>query len=223
MNNDNRLLRPLEQQPYLNANPQTGLPVASCLEEFYPLAENSVRLIHRTTANHIGSIIENGLVYNSSALRNNKISSELRYNNARDIVHDVAEEQFWQVMKNDRFNCGSTANADIMAVMDIPADEFYNFHLNPDKKYGKSAGAAMNGVIPVRYLVGMIRIPNKGPNSPQYSTEELNRLKQQTALKSPLYIEPEKAWRFLLQKYNVCLQNAVPVKQRFPAAAFYER
>ena len=199
---DNRLLHPLSQKPYVSRNPVTGLPVASCLEEFYPLAAGSIRLLHRTTANHISSIVENGLIYNSSALKGKTAHPDLRYNNARCIVHDVTEEGFWQMLAEDKFRCGSTANADILVVLDVPAEEFYQYHLNPQKSYQKSAGAVMGGVIPNRYLTGVVKIPNRGTNSPQYGAEDIAEVRKLVASRLPLNIEPDKNWRCLLQKYN---------------------
>lgn len=199
---NNRLLQPLTHKPYVSRNPVTGLPVASCLEEFYPLVTGSVRLLHRTTANHISSIVENGLIYNSSALKGKSAHPDLRYNNARCIVHDVTEEGFWQMLAEDKFRCGSTANADILVVLDVPAEEFYQYHLNPQKSYQKSAGAVMGGVIPNRYLTGVVKIPNRGTNSPQYRAEDIAEVRKLVASRLPLDIEPDKNWRCLLQKYN---------------------
>ncbi|MBP3345427.1 MAG: hypothetical protein J6L86_00150 [Alphaproteobacteria bacterium] len=199
---NNRLLRPLTHKPYVSRNPVTGLPVASCLEEFYPLAAGSVRLLHRTTANHISSIVENGLIYNSSALKVKSAHPDLRYNNARCIVHDVTEDEFWQVLAEDKFKCGATANADILVVLDMPAEEFYQYHLNPQKAYQKSAGAVMGGVISNRYLTGVVKMPNRGKNSPQYSAEDLADIRKIVASRPPLSIEQEKNWRCRLQKYN---------------------
>lgn len=199
---NNRLLHPLTHKPYVSRNPVTGLPVASCIEEFYPLASGSVRLLHRTTANHISSIVENGLIYNSSALKVKSAHPDLRYNNARCIVHDVTEEGFWQMLTEDKFKCGTTANADILVVLDVPAEEFYQYHLNPRKAYQKSAGTVMGGVIPNRYLTGVVKMPNKGKNSPQYSEEDISEARKFVASRLPLNIEPDKSWRCLLQKYN---------------------
>ncbi len=210
---NNRLLHPLTHKPYVSRNPVTGLPVASCLEEFYPLAAGSIRLLHRTTANHISSIAENGLIYNSSALKGKSAHLDLRYNNARCIVHDVTEDGFWQVLSEDKFRCGSTANADILVVLDVPTEEFYQYHLNPQKAYQKSVGAVMGGVISNRYLTGVVKMPNKGKNSPQYSEEDIAKVRKLVASRLPLSIEPEKNWRCCLQKYN--FQNrgkAEPVK-----------
>lgn len=90
--NNRKLLNPQTNRPYAEKNPVTGLPVASCLEEFYPLAPGSIRLLHRTSRNHLSSIISQGLIYNSSALPDSDLYPHLHYNTARDIVHDMSEE-----------------------------------------------------------------------------------------------------------------------------------
>ena len=92
-------------------------------------------------------------------------------------------------MEKDTFSCGSTAFSDVAAIFDLPADEFYEFHVHPQKKYAKSPGAEMRGMISNRYLTGLLLIPNKGPCSPQYDKEELFELQRQNALKPALIIE----------------------------------
>lgn len=220
--NNRKLLNPQTNRPYAEKNLVTGLPVASCLEEFYPLAPGSIRLLHRTSRNHLSSIISQGLIYNSSALPDSDLYPHLHYNTARDIVHDMSEERFWQVMEKDTFSCGSTAFSDVAAIFDLPADEFYEFHVHPQKKYAKSPGAEMRGMISNRYLTGLLLIPNKGPCSPQYDKEELFELQRQTALKPALIIEPDNSWRPLLQKYNY-RQKTAPIVSSSRPLFFPER
>lgn len=196
-----RLLNPKTKLPYTEKNPVTGLPVAAALEEMYPLAQNSIRLIHRTSRNHISSIIDNGLVYNSANAKKKISGLQINYKTAREMVHEVDEEQFWKLMERDNFSCGVTAFADVMAVFDVPKDEFFEYHVHPNKKYGLAPGATIHGVVPNRYLVGLLPIPNKNSHAPQYSSEELHQLKNEIEKKQPLQIEPDNSWRILLNKH----------------------
>ena len=117
------------------------------------------------------------------------------------MVHEVDEEQFWKLMERDNFSCGVTAFADVMAVFDVPKDEFFEYHVHPNKKYGLAPGATIHGVVPNRYLVGLLLIPNKNSHAPQYSSEELRQLKNEIEKKQPLQIEPDNSWRILLNKH----------------------
>ena len=89
-----RLLNPKTKLPYTEKNPVTGLPVAAALEEMYPLAQGSIRLVHRTSRNHISSIIENGLVYNSVNSKKKISGLQINYQTAREMVHEVEEQHF---------------------------------------------------------------------------------------------------------------------------------